>query len=303
MKEYKSLSSTTQERIRDLLRPVLGEVDDPKAAQMSQAELSRMLGINSATLSRFMSGKTVTITNENLVKIADIFNVSTDYLLGRTDIKDKMNHAASELGLSTEVAQNLYTHRVNPAVVNLLLTNATFINVLNRLTLYFDEVFAAGFAMHNQQIEKLSNLVMSLGTPAAEQTAQTVGLMKAPIYQADETTLQNEFLTAIRQIKTRVGEDRAAQIALFTDETMEQITQQLDKGQLAFIPQMDQYQFAAQLLSPMQGLEGIRSETLNDLVRAVGNVMNDMKTQHEILKQSSANEENDGTNEAHRYGR
>lgn len=77
-----------------------------------------MLGINSATLSRFMSGKTVTITNENLVKIADIFNVSTDYLLGRTDIKDKMNHAASELGLSTEVAQNLYTHRVNPAVVN-----------------------------------------------------------------------------------------------------------------------------------------------------------------------------------------
>ena len=64
MKDYKSLSSTTQERIRDLLRPVLGEVDDPKAAQMSQAELSRMLGINSATLSRFMSGKTVTITKK-----------------------------------------------------------------------------------------------------------------------------------------------------------------------------------------------------------------------------------------------
>ena len=58
-----------------------------------------------------------------------------------------MNHATSELGLSAEVAQNLYTHRVNPAVVNLLLTKATFINVLNRLTLYFDEVFAAGFAM------------------------------------------------------------------------------------------------------------------------------------------------------------
>ena len=302
MKDYKSLSSTTQERIRDLLRPVLGEVDDPKAAQMSQAELSRMLGINSATLSRFMSGKTVTITNENLVKIADIFNVSTDYLLGRTDIKDKMNHAASELGLSTEVAQNLYTHRVNPAVVNLLLTNATFINVLNRLTLYFDEVFAAGFAMHNQQIDKLSNLVMGLGTPAAHQTAQTIDLMKEPIYQADETTLQNEFLTAIRQIKAKVGEDRAAQTALFTDETMEQIAQQLDKGQLAFIPKMDQHQFAAQLLSPMQELDGISSETLKDLVRAVGNVMNDMKTQHEMLKKSAADGESDGANEARRCG-
>ena len=290
MKDYKSLSSTTQERIRDLLRPVLGEVDDPKAAQMSQAELSRMLGINSATLSRFMSGKTVTITNENLVKIADIFNVSTDYLLGRTDIKDRMNHAASELGLSTEAAKNLYTHRVNPAVVNLLLTNAAFINVLNRLTLYFDEVFAAAYAMRNQQIEKLSNLVMSLGTPAAEQTAQTVDLMKEPIYQADETTLQNEFLTAIRQIKAKVGEDRAAQTALFTDETMEQIAQQLDKGKLVFIPQMDQHQFAAQLLSPMQEMDGISSETLQDLGRAVGNMLNDLKAQHEKVKQSAANE-------------
>ena len=42
--KIESLASTTQERIRDLLRPVLGEVDDPKAAQMSQAELSRKLG-------------------------------------------------------------------------------------------------------------------------------------------------------------------------------------------------------------------------------------------------------------------
>ena len=279
-----TLSSTTQERISDLLRPVLGEAEDPQSAQMSQAELSRRLGINSATLSRFMSGKTTTITNENLVKIAEIFNVSTDYLLGLTDIMDRMNHAASELGLSTQAAQNLYTHRVNPAVVNLLLTNDTFINVINRLVLYFDEVFAAGFAMHNQQIASLSKLVMGLGTPAAEQTAQTVDLMKEPIYQADETTLQNEFLAAIRQIKAKVGEDRATQAAAFTDETMEQFTKQLDKGQLAFVPQLDQHQFAAQLLSPMQGLEGVSSESLKGMAQAFGNVLNDLKTKYEARK-------------------
>ena len=85
-----------------------------------------------------------------------------------------MNHAASELGLSTEVAQNLYTHRVNPAVVNLLLTNATFINVLNRLTLYFDEVFAAAYAMHNQQIEKLSNQICCI-------SSKELGFVKNPV--------------------------------------------------------------------------------------------------------------------------
>ena len=79
---------------------------------------------------------------------------------------------------------------------------------------------------------------------------------------------------------------------------MEQIAQQLDKGQLAFVPHMDQHQFAAQLLSPMQGLEGFSSESLQDLERAFGNVLNDMKTQHEMLKQSAADRESDGANEA-----
>lgn len=56
------------------------------------------------------------------------------------------------------------------------------------------------------------------------------------------------------------------------------------------------------VLSPMQEVDGISSETLKDLVRAVGNVMNDMKTQHEMLKQSAANEVSDGANKARRCG-
>lgn len=290
------LSSTTQERISDLLRPVAGEADDPKAAKMSQAELARQLGINAATFSRFMSGKTTTITNENLVKMAEIFNVSTDYLLGLTNIKEKMNHAASELGLSTEAAQNLYTHRANPTVVNLLLTNETFLKVLNRLVLYFDEVFAAAFATRNQQIASLRDLVMDIGTPAALQTAQTVDLMKEPIYQADETTLQSEFLAAIRQIKEKVGENRAEQTAAFTDEQMELYAKLLGKGQLAFLPQMDQHQVAEKLLSPLQTLDCIRSETRQDLIRAVGNVMDDLKAKHERVKQTAASGGMDETN-------
>ena len=181
------LSSTTQERIRDLLRPVKGEVEYPKKARITQAELARLLDVNEGTVSRFMSGKTLTITNENLVKIATRLNVSTDYLLGLTDIKDKMNHAASELGLSNEAAQNLYTHKVHPTVVNLLLTNETFIGIINRLALYFDETVAAGYAVQNQQIAALSDLLKSVGTPAAEQTVQTVEALKTPIYQVEET--------------------------------------------------------------------------------------------------------------------
>lgn len=100
----------------------------------------------------------------------------------------------------------------------------------------------------------------------------------------------------------KVGEERAAQAAVFTDEKMEQFTQLLGKGQLAFLPQVDQHQFAEQVLSPIQGLDGISSESLQGLALAFGNVLNDLKAQHEMLKQSAANEESAEVNGEHRYG-
>lgn len=296
------LSSTTQERIRDLLRPVKGEVEDPKKARITQAELARLLDVNEGTVSRFMSGKTLTITNENLVKIATRLNVSTDYLLGLTDIKDKMNHAASELGLSNEAAQNLYTHKVHPTVVNLLLTNETFIGIINRLALYFDETVAAGYAAQNQQIAALSDLLKSVGTPAAEQTVQTVEALKTPIYQVEETTFQNDFLTAIRQIKMQVGENHVEQATQFTDEVMKQFTASLDKGELSSIPKMNQHELAGKMLSPINEDLGISAENLQDLKRVFGNVMNDLKTEFDARKQALAESDQSETREDHRCG-
>lgn len=296
------LSSTTQERIRDLLRPVKGEVEDPKKTRITQAELARLLDVNEGTVSRFMSGKTVTITNENLVKIATRLNVSTDYLLGLTNIKDKMNHAASELSLTNEAAQNLYTHKVHPAVVNLLLTNETFIDIINRLALYFDETVAAGYAAQNQQIAALSDLLKGVGTPAAEQTVQTIEALKTPIYQAEETMLQNDFLTAIRQIKQQVGEDRAEQAARFTDEVMKQYTNSLDKGELPSLPKMDQHELVETILSPINEELGISAEIRQDLKRVLGNLMNDLKAEFDARKQALAENDQSKARENHRCG-
>ena len=50
---------------------------------IKQLELAETLGIVSSTVSCFVSGTRMPNT-EQLVKIADFFNVSTDYLLGRS---------------------------------------------------------------------------------------------------------------------------------------------------------------------------------------------------------------------------
>ena len=90
----------------------------------------------------FISGAKGTLTHEQVLKIARLFNVSTDFLLGETNIPDRKNYDIAELGLSVEAAKNLYTGRVNTEVVNLLLENARFAELTYRIAQYFDDTFA-----------------------------------------------------------------------------------------------------------------------------------------------------------------
>ena len=96
-----------------------------KEHNISQPELAKEIGCSKSTISRFISGAKGTLTHEQVLKIARLFNVSTDFLLGETNIPDRKNYDIAELGLSVEAAKNLYTGRVNAEVVNLLLENDT----------------------------------------------------------------------------------------------------------------------------------------------------------------------------------
>ena len=88
-----------------------------KEHNISQPELAKEIGCSKSTISRFISGAKGTLTHEQVLKIARLFNVSTDFLLGETNIPDRKNYDIAELGLSVEAERNLYTGRVNTEVV------------------------------------------------------------------------------------------------------------------------------------------------------------------------------------------
>lgn len=54
---------------------------------MSQAELAEKLGVSQQTISKYERG-TREPDNETLAKLAEIFDCSIDYLLGKTDIRN-----------------------------------------------------------------------------------------------------------------------------------------------------------------------------------------------------------------------
>ena len=56
--------------------------------KLTQKQLSNKLGTSQPSYAQWESGKRKP-TGETIQKIADFFNVSTDYLLGNTDIKNQ----------------------------------------------------------------------------------------------------------------------------------------------------------------------------------------------------------------------
>lgn len=62
-----------------------------KEHKITQAQLATRIGSTESAISRFVSGKTDKISTEHLLRIAKVFEVSTDFLLGEVNTPDRTN--------------------------------------------------------------------------------------------------------------------------------------------------------------------------------------------------------------------
>ena len=76
---------------------------------MSQSDLAKRIGIDSSRLSRIENGEIQKVSDDVVFAIAQIFEVSTDFLLGVTDDPVPSNFHINELGLSVDAAKKIYS--------------------------------------------------------------------------------------------------------------------------------------------------------------------------------------------------
>lgn len=169
-----------------------------KREDITIEELAAKIGVNATTLGRIEKGQTQKIGSDVLVAIAREFNVSTDFLLGLTNIPERKNYEVGELGLSAQAVRNLYTRKVNPDVVNRLLEHPRFALLSAMIAQYLDDTFAEGVAVQNQIFASMSELLLGEGQKEA---AQAVNLLKVPPYQVELTKMQAMFTTMLKEMK------------------------------------------------------------------------------------------------------
>lgn len=145
---------TIPERLKDL------RVSEKK---MSLQELSDATGIPCSTLGNYERDENVDISLSNLLTLADFYNVSTDYLLCRTELRQHKNKSVSDLHLNDDAVQILTDEKYNPRLLSELLTHENFSKFMTDLEIYIDGFNDKGIQIANAFLDVMRCKLNELG--------------------------------------------------------------------------------------------------------------------------------------------
>ena len=217
------LPGTTRNRIQDLCRD----------RNITQSELAQQVEIDKSTLSRFLNEKTNSLSEACIIRIAEYFKVSIDFLLGVTDIPDRKHYEIEELGLTIEAAKKLYLRKVDPAIVSQLIEHPKFNELTQQLALYQEGTLAAGLAAQ-EQIQSMTEMLIQQATnypedkPAAAKTIQELQAYNRPFQAGERQAIQQNFQKIVRDMGPDGTKEQEAK--RLTKATMQQLTASLEKG-------------------------------------------------------------------------
>lgn len=102
------------------------------------------------TLDRIEKGTTKKVSSQLVIDAAQYFGVSTDFLLGLTDMPDPMNHPMEEFKLTEGAAKAILYEDVHIEMLNRLLENPRFCQLTHTMAYYLEpEQFVGAMSFDN----------------------------------------------------------------------------------------------------------------------------------------------------------
>ncbi len=94
--------------------------------RLSQQDVADILHTSVSTISRLENGLSSTIDIELISGLADLYDVSTDFLLGKLRNPERLYYSLEDIGLTPEAGLALYSGKADAPTVNRLLEDKRF---------------------------------------------------------------------------------------------------------------------------------------------------------------------------------
>lgn len=179
-----------------------------KDHDLSQKQLADQLHVTHSQISRIESGETKNPNISIVIDAARFFHVSTDYLLGITQITSPKSYDISELGLSEEAVTRLITRRIDVDILNRLLEHENFPKLCIMIRNYFDDTIAEGIMARNKVIDFAVNQLTDLMTAEPSKRKEIIkdkqflSSQKLGANEADIEKIKIQFMAILRDIKS-----------------------------------------------------------------------------------------------------
>ena len=180
-----------------------------KDHDLSQKQLAQ-LHVTHSQISRIESGETKNPNISIVIDAARFFHVSTDYLLGITQITSPKSYDISELGLSETAVTRLITRRIDVDILNRLLEHENFPKLCIMIRNYFDDTIAEGIMARNKVInlvvDQLTDLMTAEPSKRKEiiKDKQFLSSQKLGANEADIEKIKIQFMAILRDVKSGI---------------------------------------------------------------------------------------------------
>ena len=196
----KYLPGNTCERLRELR----------ESKGLSKNKLADLININRNTYGRIEDGSSP-LKNDELIALAEFYDVPTDFILGLVDSPEKTYYEISELGLTVDAAKVLYNRQIDVRVLNELLINEKFIKATNMMAIYFSESISDSIRVSNRlkdfMYDYVDEMIQEEKIPRNRETIALqngLKISKEPPEHYDTERIQKQILLAVKEIKDKI---------------------------------------------------------------------------------------------------
>ena len=236
----------------------------------SKAELAERIGIDASRMGRIESGETKSVGDDVILALAKAFGVSTDFLLGVSDDPEPNNYDLKDLGLTIEAAKNLYTEKIDPDVLNLMMEDPRFGTLTYMISRYLHDVMTEGYRAQSKLYNMAGSMLMGMDLPGAPPAAEEI-LSYRPDVQTELALIENGFAAILKDIKKKIsGKVAESRAEVLTKSVFVQIKNELQKGiGKKSLRKITASQMADAVVTVMSDFDGVTPEMQKNLKTAL----------------------------------
>ena len=198
------------------------------------AELAKVFGINRSTMGRILKGETEKVSSQMIIDAAQYFGVSTDFLLGLTDMPDPMNHPVESFGLTEGAARAILSEDVSIDMLNRLLENLRFCQLTQTMAYALEPDQMAGVMSYDNILAHGESLFLEYMAPSVKIKRELKkDSQKIAAKVIDPNTVGNgQMLEEFRAVIQQIRKDMKMEKPLSVPVTRE-LLKEMDKEILA----------------------------------------------------------------------